>query len=31
VIDQIRESADQPAETRPAQPRVPRRADAPTR
>jgi hypothetical protein len=28
VIDQIRESADQPAEPRPAQPRVPRRSDA---
>jgi hypothetical protein len=28
VIDQVRESADQPAQTRPAQPRVPRRSDA---
>jgi protein kinase-like protein len=28
VIDQVRESADRPAETRPAQPRVPRRSDA---
>jgi hypothetical protein len=27
VIDQVRESADQPAQTRPAQPRVPRRSD----
>jgi hypothetical protein len=31
VIDQVRESADQPVQTRPAQPRVPRRSDAPTR
>jgi hypothetical protein len=31
VIDQVRESADQPTQTRPAQPRVPRRSDAPTR
>ncbi len=28
VLDQVRESADRPAETRPAQPRVPRRSDA---
>ena len=28
VIDQVRESASQPAQTRPAQPRVPRRSDA---
>src|SRR5262245_60859415 len=28
VIDQVRESADQPAQTRPAPPRVPRRSDA---
>ena len=28
VIDQVRESADQPAQMRPAQPRVPRRSDA---
>jgi hypothetical protein len=31
VIDQFRESADRPAATRPAQPRVPRRSDAVTR
>jgi hypothetical protein len=31
VIDQLRESAARPAQTRPAQPRVPRRSDAPTR
>ena len=31
VLDQVRESADRPAETRPAQPRVPRRSDAPAR
>jgi hypothetical protein len=28
VIEQVRESAEQPAQTRPAQPRVPRRSDA---
>jgi hypothetical protein len=31
VIDQLRESATRPAQTRPAQPRVPRRSDAVTR
>jgi len=31
VLDQLRESANRPAQTRPAQPRVPRRSDAATR